>query len=132
MEKRDLSRTFLAVRGFSTIVGFVTLGIKCLTLPKGSKLSSSKRKLLNLNTKTNVAQSYLLGQLARAKGAPSGIGSELLKFALSRVAISKENVGCHLIRLDCEDELVSYYERHGFEIIGKNQDDDLNQMIAVI
>ena len=39
---------------------------------------------------------------------------------------------CHLIRLDCEDELVSYYERHGFEIIGKNQDDDLNQMIAVI
>ena len=36
------------------------------------------------------------------------------------------------LRLDCADELIGYYERHGFSLIRKNEDKDLNQMVTLI
>ena len=44
----------------------------------------------------------------------------------------KEMFGCRMVRLDCKDELVRYYESYGFQRIKKNQDKDLNQMAVFI
>lgn len=40
--------------------------------------------------------------------------------------------GCRVIRLDCKDRLLKYYEKNGFIPIGKNRDGTLNQMIIVL
>ena len=42
MEKKDLSRTFLAVSYNQRIIGYVSLGMKCMTVPKENLLSKLK------------------------------------------------------------------------------------------
>ena len=132
MEKKDLSRTFLAVSYDHRILGYVPMGMKCMTIPKENLLSTSVLNEMNIDKRTGVVQSYLLGQLARSKDAPSGIGSEFLNYALYKFRISKENVGCRMIRLDCTDDLIRYYKEHGFKQICKNSDGDLNQMMIFV
>ncbi|MBQ7702298.1 MAG: hypothetical protein IJT54_07850 [Candidatus Methanomethylophilaceae archaeon] len=39
MEDRDLSRTYLAMDSNDEIMGFISLGIKCLSIPEKSLLS---------------------------------------------------------------------------------------------
>lgn len=133
MEKRDLSRTYLALASDKkTILGFVTVGMKCLLIPKENLLTRSELKDMNIDSKSGVAQAYLFGQLARSKKAPNGFGIDLIDFALTIFRNSKKNVGCHMVRLDCTDELIDYYEKHGFRLIRKNEDGDLNQMMIFI
>jgi hypothetical protein len=79
-----------------------------------------------------VAQAYLLGQLVRSKDSPKGFGELLVDFAMKKVKEARGIVGCRVLRLDCADELVGYYERHGFSLIRKNGDKDLNQMVTLI
>ena len=133
MEKRDLSRTYLALASDKkTILGFVTVGMKCLLIPKENLLSRSELKDMNIDSKTGVAQAYLFGQLARSEKAPNGFGIDLVDFALTIFRNSKKNVGCHMVRLDCTDELIDYYEKRGFRLIRKNEDGELNQMMIFI
>ena len=49
MEKKDLSRTFLAVSKSHHILGFVTLGMKCLTIPKDNLLSNNVMSDMNID-----------------------------------------------------------------------------------
>ena len=56
----------------------------------------------------------------------------MLDSALERFIIGKGMFGCRMVRLDCKDELIGYYERYGFKLIGKNQDKALNQMAVFI
>lgn len=133
MEKRDLSRTYLAVRSSdSTILGFVTLGMKCIRIPEENLLSKNLLKQCNIDGSIGVAQAYLLGQLVRSKYSPKGFGELLMDFAINKVREAKGIVGCRLLRIDCSDELLGYYEKHGFSKIRKNLDKDLNQMIILI
>lgn len=57
MEKKDLSRTYVGFRGDgdNEILGFVTLGVKCMTVPLNSPLSNSTRKRMNIESETGVA-----------------------------------------------------------------------------
>ena len=132
MKKRDLSRTFIALSHDRQILGYVSLGIKCITISDCENLSKNTIKHLNVENGTQVAQSYLLGRLARSSDAPQGIGSKLMEFAFERVKISEQNVRCHLIRLDCISDLIPYYESHGFRRINKNSTGTLNQMFAFV
>lgn len=71
MEKRDLSRTYLAIsKPDGRVIGFITLSIKCMAVPKENLLSGKTLKGMNIESSTGVAQSYLLGQLSRSKDAP--------------------------------------------------------------
>ena len=133
MEKRDLSRTFLAIgKDDCTILGFYTLGMKCIHIPNGSCLPNNVLKMCNIEPSTNMAQAYLLGQLARSSSSPKGFGDTLIESAKTKLRESKKNVGCRMLRLDCVDELVPYYSKHGFINIRKNKDKDLNQMMVFI
>ena len=132
MEKRDLSRTYLAISDSNTIMGFFTLGLKCIRFTEDSLLSNKVMNECNMEPSTKVAQAYLLGQLARSADSPKGFGDILIKDATRVLKTAKAIVGCRMLRLDCVDELVPYYSKHGFIIIRKNIDKDLNQMMVFI
>lgn len=132
-EKHDSSRTYLAyAKDDLRIVGFVSLCIKSVYIPEKSSLSGSTIRKIDLDTETRMAQSYLLGQLSRSDDAPSGFGKDLMDFAFARLRDAKEIVGCRMVRLDCHDELVPYYTKHGFRPITENKPGTLNQMMALI
>lgn len=131
MEKKCECRTYIAYDVETLeIMGFFSLGIRCLEVPDECGLSNSLLKKLN-RSEEGVAQAYLLGQLSRAKGF-KGFGMILIDEALNRIRAAQEIVGCRVIRLDCADELIGYYQEYGFHFVKKNPDKDLNQMIMLI
>lgn len=133
MEIRDLSRTYLAVSKKDVrVLGYITISIKCMRIPDENLLSGKIRKSMNIDSKTSIVQSFLIGQLSRSAEAPKGLGSYLLDVAFEKLNRARELVGCRIVRLDCHDELVSYYTSHGFKLITKNDDRSLNQMMTVI
>lgn len=132
MEKRELSRTFLAVDSKWEILGYVTLGIKCTRIPAGTELSRKMKQMMNIEKRTGIAQSYLLGQLSRSVNSPSGFGKAMVKEAFKELRAANEKVGCRLVRLDCHDELVPYYNQIGFKYIRVNESNTLNQMVAFL
>lgn len=125
IEKRDLSRTFLAISGEGIILGFFSLGLKCIRIPDDSLLSTKISRQCNMEPSTKVAQAYLLGQLARSIDSPKGSGDILIQDAIKLLRSAKSVVGCRMLRLDCTDELISYYSRHGFVQIRRNDEQDL-------
>jgi len=132
MEQKDLSRTHIATSGNMEIFGFFTLGIKCLRIHEGNQLSKTMLRNMNIEESTGVAQSYLLGQLCRAEGSEAGFGAILMGEALRMARICMEIVGCRMIRLDCNDDMVGYYKKAGFKIIGKSPEGNLNQMMSFL
>lgn len=120
MELRDLSRTYLAIsKSTKTVVGYVTIAIRCIKIPKDNLLSSKIRKNLNANSETDIVQSYLIGQLARSADAPKGIGSFLLDTAFEMLNKARGIVGCRVVHLDCIEKLIPYYTAQGFKPIYK-------------
>lgn len=133
MEIRDLFRTYLAVSKKDTrVLGYITVSIKCMRIPDENILSGKTRKSMNIDSKTNIVQSFLIGQLSRSAEAPKGLGSYLLDVAFEKLNQVRELVGCRIVRLDCHDELVPYYTSYGFKLITKNDDRSLNQMMTFI
>jgi len=106
------------------ILGYFTLAFKCLSVDD-SAVDPEIVELMNL--KDNIAQAYLLGQLARSDDAPKGLGKLMLGLALKKFITGKEMFGCNMIRLDCRD-LIEYYASHSFVPIGKNREKNLDQM----
>ncbi|MDR0779056.1 MAG: hypothetical protein LBE48_06450 [Methanomassiliicoccaceae archaeon] len=129
-DKKDISRTHLIVDSEEDkILGYFTLALKCLSLNE-CDLSKSTVELMNLNE--GVAQAYLIGQLAKADDAASGLGKRMLDEALKAFIDGKRKFGCRMVRLDCKDELIDYYVSYGFQHIRRNHEKDLNQMAIFI
>lgn len=108
MEKKALTRTYMAITKEFHVVGYFSIGIKCMSIQEDVALSSNFRKKLNIDGKTNVAQMYVLGQLARSDDSEPGIGAELMDDALDIIHRAYDAVGCRAVRLDCTDSLVGY------------------------
>ena len=133
MERRDISRTYIGLSSDGiSILGYVTVSIKCLRVPDDNCLSNKALEKMNIDGATGIAQSYLIGQLSRSKDSPRGFGSVLMEVALRQLTVSKSAVGCRLVRLDCYEELIPYYGGHGFRPITRNDDGTLNQMMRLI
>lgn len=130
-EAKDISRTYVAVdTEKSKIKGYFTLAMKCLALDEPKAIPDKIYEAMNANR--NIAQAYLIGQLAKADGVEKGFGKMMISLALEIFARGRNMFGCHLVRLDCKDELLEYYESCGFFNIGKNRNGTLNQMIQII
>ena len=133
-EKNSISRTYLMLElngpDGNIVKGFFTLAIKCLSLDERHCIPEDIFEQMNVDRK--VAQAYLLGQLAKADGAEKGLGKIMMKRALGIFSNGHEMFGCKVIRLDCKDKLIGYYESCGFAFTGKNRDGSLNQMVAII
>ena len=133
MEVRDLSRTYLAISDDEPkVLGYITISIKCMRVPDENLLSGKTRKSMNIDSRTNIVQSYLIGQLSRSADAPKGLGCYLLDVAFEKLNQARGIVGCRVVRLDCHDELIEYYKAHGFRLITTNDDRSLNQMMAFV
>ena len=79
MEIRDLSRTYLAFsKEDESILGYITISIKCMRVPDENLLSGKTKKGMNIDSRTNIVQSFLIGQLSRSVNAPKGLGGDLL------------------------------------------------------
>lgn len=132
-EKRQISRTFLLLSDDkSSILGYFSLGLRCLKVDKNAPISDSFRKKLNVNAENDVAQSYLLGQLCRADDTPKGLGESLIDEAIDRIRIANSNVGCRAVRVDCEQALVRYYSKYGFTPVTNLKPNKLVQMTMII
>lgn len=132
MELKDISRTYLLMPNVSKILGFFTLSIKCTRVQEGNQLSKTTLRNMNIEESTGVAQSYLLGQLCRAEDSEAGFGMVMMYEAMKKARVCMEIVGCRMIRLDCNDDMVEYYKSAGFKFMGKNPDGDLNQMMSFL
>ncbi len=110
----------------------MTLSIKCTAIPEDSGIDPKILCKMNIDGRSGVAQAYLLGQLSRSSKAPKGFGEELIKVAFAELEVAKRKVGCRMLRLDCHDELIPYYEGLGFKFIRKNEAGTLNQMVIFI
>jgi hypothetical protein len=131
MGNRDLSRTYLAINPIDDeILGFVTLGVKCLAIPKENLLPKGMLEDMFIDSKTGVVQAFLLAQLVRSENSPRGFGKELINLAMDVLINAKSLVGCRIVRIDCEDELVSYYIEKGFTLVRPNEEGTLNQMLT--
>jgi len=131
MEKRGECRTYLAIDlDDNGIIGFFSIGVRCVEVPDDCGLSKSMLRKMN-RSKDDIAQAYLLGQLSRVEGH-KGLGRILMDEALLKVREAYGLVGCRLVRIDCKDELVGYYEGHGFHFVRRNEAKDLNQMIMIL
>ena len=133
-EKADISRTYIALetdeKGAKRIKGFFTLAIKCLTVDEPCSVPKEIFEQMNVNR--DVAQAYLLGQLAKADGVEKGFGKTMIESALDLFSRGNEMFGTKVVRLDCKDRMIRYYESLGFIVVRKNMDKTLNQMIAII
>lgn len=65
-----------------------------------------------------------------------GMGADLLEGAIEIIKRADELAGCRVIRVDCLDELIPYYEQHGFRYLCvTDQTEDkppINQMVQII
>lgn len=129
--KRDLSKTYLAIDANNTILGYFTIGIKCFNLPFDDGKCSTKF-YKTMNPDKGVIQSYLIGKLSRSKESEKGLGSNLLMDAINLLHRYRTGIGCRVVRLDCEDSLIAYYENNGFKHIRKNPETELNQMVKIL
>lgn len=130
MEKKAMSRTYVALTEDDDVVGYFSVGMKCMAVPKDVPISNSLRRKLNVNNETGIAQMYLLGQLARSDDSEQGIGSRLLDDALDIIHRAYVAVGCRAVRVDCSDDLVGYYMEHGFTFV--NRTDGLNRLVTLL
>jgi len=131
MEKKQECRTYVAVDvEQGRMLGFFTLAMRCLEIPDECGLSNSMMRKLN-RSEEKVSQAYLLGQLSRSEDV-KGFGRVLIDEALARIREANAIIGCRLVRLDCTDELVPYYEGIGFHPVKKNRAGTLNQMVMLL
>ena len=133
-DRESISRTYLALgqdeSRTDAIRGFFTLAIKCLSIEEDNNIPKTIIEQMNINDR--VAQAFLLGQLAKADGVEKGFGITMINNALDLFSVGKDMFGCRVVRLDCKDQMIGYYESCGFSFIRKNDDKKLNQMVAVI
>lgn len=131
MEKKQECRTYIAVDiEHGSMLGFFTLAMRCLEIPDECGLSNSMLKKLN-RSEGNVVQAFLLGQLSRSESI-KGFGMTLMNEALTRIREANAIIGCRVVRLDCADKLIGYYQEYGFYYVRKNLRKNLNQMVMLL
>lgn len=132
-EKRDLSRTYIVYdESKGVILGFYSIGLKSLQLSENTSVSKNLQKRMNMDPDSRILQTHLLGQLCRSESSAPGFGESMMNSALKVFRNVKKEVGCKLIRVDCDPIMTGYYEKHGFKSIAFNKEKNQLQMIAFI
>ena len=133
-EKRDLTRTYLAICDGMQIAGYFSLNLRCGRILPDCGLSKSRLKELNIQPDTNVAQMYLIAQVGRADDSPKGFGKLLMAEAVNVLRRARDLIGCHVVRIDCKPapSLIAYYEHYGFQRIRSDSGEGLMMMVLLL
>ena len=123
------------LKEISRVLGYYSIAICVMTLSSGLS-NSKKRKLIGSNFQRDGdidhAPCYLIGQMGKDDWNGEGLEKEeVLSTAITTISEAHDLVGGRFIKLDCSDvpELIEHYERHGFEILQKNEVNGLNEMV---
>ena len=131
-QKSHNARTYIIVDDSFLLSGYFTLSLACMVIPENIS-KSLKKKMQGLGRySAETVPCFLLGQIAREDTTPRNMLhlSDILDIAINYVLNAQDIIGGRFISLDCIDDLVPLYEKHGFQKIGKT--DALNQMIMFI
>lgn len=128
-EKRHVSRSYLVVNKSNEIAAYFTIAISSIS---AENVNCSRKIRQNLNINENTAQTYLIGQIGKSDGQPKGIGRLALRYAINLINDLNLKIGCKVIRVDCADVLMDYYEQNGFTFIKRAESNSLNQMVKII
>jgi len=130
-EVSHISRTYLIFDSEPTkrLVAFITIAIRCINLNNEQQTSALVKKM---NVNNGIAQSYLIGQFGKIDGYSKKVGEFAINFALDVITESNKLVGCRVVRLDCINALIGYYEKRGFGLLNKNNEKDLNRMVMIL
>lgn len=125
-----------------TVYGYISLGLKILTIPEG--LSNNYRKKIDgfsgkIHGKPiSDFPCYLIGQLSRNSNVnPSDLkGSQMIDLAQSVISMAVNAVGGRYMLIECRNnkKLIKFYSDNGFEEIASVPDNghDMVQMIKRI
>ena len=131
-DKRELARVYVALTSENHVVGYFSLSMRCGIVPKDSRISRSMYKHLNVQSETDVAQMYLIGQLGRADGSEKGFGKQLMADAMGLIREANAIIGCPVVRIDCKPELMEYYTGYGFQSVRMNESGTLMMMVCLL
>ena len=56
MEKKAMSRTYVAIENNMHVVGYFSVGMKCMGVPDNVPISNNLRRKMNVNNETVIAQ----------------------------------------------------------------------------
>lgn len=119
-EKNQRSRTYLAIlKRTGAVIGYFTLAVGSLVVPDDNRMSPSMKSMIRVDS--GIAQSFLLEHVSRSKETPKSFGSDLVDVAIAHVLQANAEVGCAMLRLECEEGLVDYYAEKGFALISRGR-----------
>jgi len=122
-EQRGIVRTYLWIGNQKPLLrGFITLGIRSITLPETLSKTKQKEIFKGFRRKQNHIHSFFIAQLCRADGVPKEelTLKDFLDFAKDLFREINEKVGTRLITLDVAkigdySKLVKTYQKYGFK-----------------
>jgi len=130
-EKKQTSRTYLIFDDDAEhlLVAFFAVAVSII---KDEGLKCSSRMLRKMNINEGIAMSYLIGQLGKRDGGAKGLGTFAIERAIGIIVDANAKVGCRVIRIDCRESLIGYYESNGFTLVRSNKEGNLNLLVRII
>ena len=130
-EKKHISRTYLIVsNGEETeLMAYFAVAVSSV---EGDDLECSNSMRKKMNISGGLAMSYLIGQLGKRDGGAKGLGTFAIERAIGVIIEANARVGCRVIRIDCRESLIGYYESNGFTLVRSNKEGNLNLMVRII
>jgi len=130
-EKKHVSRTYLIVSNDedSELMAYFAVAVSII---KDKDLKCSNRMLKKMNINEGLAMSYLIGQLGKSDGSAKGLGKFAIERAIGVIVKANAKVGCRVIRIDCRESLIEYYENNGFTLVRSNDEGSLNLMVRIV
>ena len=127
-EKHNLARTMLIFdKSNGNLVGYYSISIKSFVI--SSKISTSIKKKFFGTSQTNgkVIPAILIGQLGKNDAVKSSFtGTHLMDYIFRYIVKMHEKAASVIayVEHDDKDELVAYYEKHGFDYFARKDEEE--------
>jgi GNAT superfamily N-acetyltransferase len=123
-QRRDAARTFVSAGPGGKVIGYYTLVVAEVAYERAT---GATRRGLSRHFPIPVC---LIARLAvRLQDQGRGIGSDLLRDALGRIATASSDVGIRAVVVDAIDQVAArFYRQYGFESLAE---DELTLMVPM-
>jgi len=114
-QKKNLAVTYL-FRSHSSIIGFITLAITSLRKPHAQEKSDQQE--------VNEIPSLLLTHIARdLRYKAKGVGKIMMDWTINFANELAATVGCRFIVIEIPQEMITLFQRFGFELLPPDKND---------
>ena len=114
-QEKQVGQTWV-FRHISRIVGFITIAM--------AHMKKSEGKKLKIDSYGNIP-AFLIGHLATHKDFERrGIGRSMVSWAIDMAMNYSESIGCRLVILRPESDVVDFYKKLGFVYVPSTNDSE--------